>query len=531
MKKIYRLFVCSCLILCAFCITQAQSRNLSTQYKQVRDPQGDHLIISGETDFPVSSVTVSAIANRASGSQTLTIPAPTVTPIIKNLTEITGAKFSLTLDYGAGGQLADDLESLIVESKAQPSSATTSGTDAITNRMKIDMQFVNQVRRLLTVNADISPIAPVLSVGAITVLDNAVFLRVNSNIAVRVKASAFRTGVSPTIIASSDEIEIPSNGSALLKISPLTADTPFQIKVTETSPHPGRTTAEELPVVADLSGTPLRTRATIAVPSVTFQTGGDIKVVNNRSLTIPLTVTNASRIRMTLEAQNDVGVFTPVENPKIELLSVPTNSPQTVNVKLSLLQTTLDSKTPYRIRVEGLTQFDEANPGPAILSNTFKGLGALLTKGVDLEFTSQGIKFLADTNQTPAKLEVKVGSTPQSFSYSASTASGNPTFLLTFDALKSALGTQAANDARLPLTIGVRAEDGSEREQVFSIAIKISPTELSSKPSGTKAKIASFVQEIRSDPNLDPDKGKSIKVGDIIKTGLSVLLRFLVPIP
>lgn len=531
MLNIHRLLVSSCLVLfCAFLIAHAQPRNLSMRYKQTRDTQGDHLVIAGEADFPVSSVSLNAVAVRASGTQNLTIPAPTIVPTFSDPATIKGARFSVVLDFGPAGPLTDDMEALIVEATAQLVSLGADAGTMVKDRIKIDMQFVKSVRRLQKI-ADETPIAsPNLSIGGITALDTAIFIRVNSNMSVRVRASAFSRANLLTPVANSDEVEIPSNGSALLKLSPLSPDSPYQVKVVETSPHPGRP-AEERTIVQDLSSALLKTRSTIPTPSVSFQSGPDIKIVNNRSIRVPLTVTNSPRIKLTLEAQNDLGVFTPVESPSTQVLSVPTNSPQTADVRLPLQLTTLDAKTSYRLKVEGLTQFDEAASGPAILSNTFKGLGALLTKGVDLEFTSQGIKFLADTNQVPAKIEVKVGGTPQTFSYAASTAAGDPAFLLSYDVLRSALGTSAGDNPRLPLTIGVRAEDGSERENVISIALKIDPSELNAKPSNTKTKIASFVQELKSDPNLAPDRGRSIKVGDILKTGLSVLLRFLVPIP
>lgn len=524
-----RILIVFCLLLTALGTTSAQtSDQLSMQYNVIKDEKGEHLVISGETKFRTQSIVLRATAVRTSGEQVLSLPALTVTPKTSDLATVIGATFEQKLSFGSGGSLSDDLASLIVEVTAQPvpDGAAGSSPPPVKNRMTVDMGFAKKVRRLLGVEegSDFTP--PEISIGSILELDTAILLKVNSNKAVRVRATAFRSG-SATPAATSDEKEIPSNGSTELKLTPLLVNTPYQIKILEISPHPGRN-AVERNVVQDLGGGEIRTLQPIPIPSVTFQSGPDIKPINNRSIIIPLTVTNASRVRVTLLTRNEVDSPITVEET-VQLISGPTTSPQTVDFKLPLRLTTLDPKTDYQVKVEGLTQFDEVQPGPSILSNKFKGLGPLLAKAVEMEFTSQGIKFKADTNRVRSKLEVKVntGGT-QPFTFASSVTGENPEYLLTYDAIKTALGTQTPDNASLPLAVGVKAEDGSEREQALAVTMKINASEI--KP-GAKTKVREFLNEVRSDPNITPGSGKSIKVGDIVNTGISLLLRFLVPVP
>ncbi len=64
----------------------------------------------------------------------------------------------------------------------------------------------------------------------------------------------------------------------------------------------------------------------------------------------------------------------------------------------------------------------------------------------------------------------------------------------------------------------------------IAIALKMA-IETANKPPAAKETITNFVQQLKSDTDVAPGRGHSVKVGDILKTGLGVLLRFLAPIP
>jgi hypothetical protein len=537
MQKLYRTFLAFVGLLSTVCMAQAQA-NLTASYKLLRDTAGDHLIISGRTDFPTESITFTGQATTTSGNTvTLTIPPAALVPTFGSGPVATGATYTRVIDYGIGKPLTPDMDFLNVKITAQPFVTTTNpNPTAVTAGMRLDMTFVKEhfsiLNELARTQTPPSPTLPVpsLSVAGATILDRTILLRVNSNQAAKVRAEATIRGTT-NVVSTSNEVEIPSGGQATLRIGNpnLNPGTNYDITVRETNPLGGRPPAQLLVNTNPSTGAPLQTLPQIPTPAVSFVPNAPLKIVNNRQIKIPMTGQNAPRVRLTLEAQDINGVWTAVEPPSITTIS--SNIGETPSALLRLQQNALNPQVSYRVKVEGLTQFDDADPGSSILSTTFNGLSPLLAQAVDLEFTADGIRFTANTNNTPAKLEVKVGSGAQSFSYSTSTTGGNPSFVLPFSTLQSAVSAAPNTDPRLPLAIGVRADDGSDREQNLAIALKINRAELTTKPSGAKERITGFVQDLRSGTQFAPNSGKSIKVGDILRTGLSLLLRFLVPIP
>jgi hypothetical protein len=534
------------LILMGLVTTKAQN-TVQVKYKLVRNDTGDHLIVSGETSFPAQSVAITGTA-KTTGNNNVTIPTipASLNPLVTPGTAIVRAvTFSSTVDYGTGKALTPDMTQLTlnITADAVPVPPATSASPVATT-VYVDMQFVNEHFSKLTELDRVSreletalrdrptpSAAPIISLGGATVLDRTILVRVNSNTAVKVKASAILRGSNPQVVASeSSEAEIPSGGQVQLRLANLNPNTNYDIVIREVSNVVGRQTVQLMVVSNPLDGSPLRTLNLIPNPTVTFVPGVPYKVINNRQIKIPISATNASRVRLTLEAQDINGVWTPIEGPITTTITA--NAGEAPFTVFPLRQTVLNPQVTYRVKVEGLSQFDDADPGVSILTTTFSGLSPLLAQAVDFEFVQDGIKFTANTNNVPAKLEVKVGTAPQTFSYATSAASGNPSFTLPFAALQAGMGAAPnENDLRLPLVIGIRADDGSEREHTLAVALKINRGELTSKPSNAKQRIGEFVQDLRSTNTFQPGQGKSMKMGDIFRTGLSVLLRFLLPVP
>ncbi len=439
--------------------TQQQTKVLKMQYKSLRDTSGDHLVISCNANFPTQAIVFTGVAKSANGTTTLTVPPASTTSITEGA-KVIGAASTLSLAIGEGKPLTSDMLSLTVSASSQPIVETPQPGDPITSEMIIDMQFVNdyvakvaEVTRLGALAQTCSTEVPTIGYSNVTPLDTSISLKVSSNHAVKVKAEARLKGTANRDGAPSDEIEIPSFGSGSVRVTRLAPNTPYEIHILETSQHPGRANALDITVLTDSAPTPapLKTIVALKTPSVSFQSGpgSEMKVIQNQRIDIPPTISNAPRIRLTLQTSNALGVFEDAEPPAVFPGKPTPDTSETLTAQFKLKQTTLSPSTLYRLKVEGLTQYDEIPAGPAILTDTFHGLPALVANGVNMEFTKDGITFSADTNHIPAQVEVRVGDTSQPFLYAHSEKNGNPSFALTFEDLKKGLSavTPAAGAA------------------------------------------------------------------------------------